>query len=441
MSVEWRSLGDATFVISRHAGPPLLYAPLQGLIMEVNDAYARHFGEALAGDIDAARAIGVESEMLERLDAVSPKDRTRLDPAWPHTFEPTALTLFLTHKCTLRCTYCYCEGGVGCDIEWPVLEAAVLFALENARRLGRELAISFHGGDVGACWPLFERAVHFIETRAAASDVTVSMNIGTNGFYTPSQATFIARHMRSATVSIDGVPAVHDRYRVTPGSGPSLETILRSLRIFEEHGLSYSVRMTVTAASIPRLAESVEYLCEHTTAPIIRAEPMYTRGRASSSELAAPDPAAFIAAFREASVIAQRHGRRLTYSGARLSGVSPAFCSYCSPTFGVTPRGDLSSCYEVLDPADPLASELFYGHIEADGSAIHADAERITAIRDGAARRREGCAHCFCVFACAGDCAAKTLDSARAPGGTSARCEITRALVLDMLEAALGSAS
>jgi len=440
MSISWQSLGDTTFLIERDSGPPLLYAPLQGLVMEVNRAYAGRFRAALDGDTQAAREIGVEPELLAAVTAISPKARRKLDPKWPETFEPTAVTLFLSHKCTLRCTYCYCEGGAGRDIDWPVLEAAVRFALENAARLGRDLGVAFHGGDVGACWPLFERAVEFIEALAAEAGVNVVMNIGTNGFYPESRAAYIAQHMRSATLSVDGLPEVHDRSRITPGGGPSLETILRSARIFDENGLAYSVRMTVTAESLPLLAGSVEYLCENTKAQVIRAEPLYSRGRASDSHLEAPEPAAFVAAFREASAVARRYDRQLTYSGARPSGISPAFCSYPSPTFGVTPDGDLTCCYEVLHPDDPLATEFFYGHVAPDGSEIEADAGRIAAIRDGAARRREACAECFCVFACAGDCAAKAIDSGRAAGESSGRCEITRALVVDMLEAALDGA-
>jgi uncharacterized protein len=440
MSVSWRPLGDTTFLITRPSRLPLLYAPLQDLVMEVNDAYARHFQAALDGDADSARAIGVEPGMLEALAVVTPNARKKFNPSWPEAFEPTSVTLFLTHKCTLRCTYCYCEGGSGRDIDWPVLEASVLFALENAARLGRDLTVAFHGGDVGAVWPLFQRAVEFIEAAAADADVNVTMNTGTNGLYSESQATYIAQHMGSATVSIDGLPEVHDRYRVTPGSGPSLEMILRSVRIFENNGLAYTIRMTVTAESLPLLTESVEYLCEHTKAQVIRAEPMYSRGRASASELEAPRPHAFVEAFREASMVAHTRGRQLTYSGARPGGVVPAFCTYPSPTFGVTPDGDLSCCYEVLRPDDPLSGEFFYGHVEADGSAIHVDHSKIATIRNVAAQRRAACAGCFCVFSCAGDCAAKAFDGGRLAGEMSTRCEITRALVLDMLEDALGGA-
>ncbi len=439
MSIQWRPLAPTVFLVSRNGDRPLLYAPLQGLVMETNAAYAERFAAALGGDEGAARSIGVEPELLVRLAEVPDAVSRRLDPAWPDAFAPAAVTLFLTHKCTLRCAYCYCDGGAGRDIEWPVLVSAVRFALGNAARAGRDLKVAFHGGDVGAVWPLFERAVGFITEESAAAGVRPVLSIGTNGVYTPRQAAFIARHVRNATVSIDGVAEVHDRYRTRPDGGASLDDVLRTLRVFEDGGLAYSVRMTVTAESLPRLAESVAFICENTAARSIRAEPLYTRGRATASDLQAPEPEAFVPAFREARAVAAAHGRRLTYSGARLSGGSTAFCSYPSPTFGVTPDGDLTCCYEILHPEDPLAGAFFYGRIASDG-AIEVDTERVSAIRAGARERRLGCAHCFCVFACAGDCAAKAIDSGRPAGGATTRCEITRALVYDMLLAALEGA-
>ncbi|MDO8881197.1 MAG: radical SAM protein [Coriobacteriia bacterium] len=437
MGISWQALGDTVFLVSRDGDRPLLYAPLQGLVLEANDAYVERFRAALGADEDAARAIGLEPETVADLARVPDEVRRTFDPVWPEVFEPTSVTLFLTHKCTLRCVYCYCEGGAGRDIDWPVLERAVRFALDNAKRLGRDARVAFHGGDVGACWPLFRRAVEFVEAESAAAGVKTSMSIGTNGFYTEEQAAYIAAHIASATVSIDGTPTVHDRSRITPGGGPSLATVLRSLAIFESEGLSYSIRMTVTAESLPALAESMAYLCENTHARTIRAEPLYARGRATVSHLQAPDPEAFVAAYRQARTVAERYGRQLTYSGARISGPAPAFCSFARPTFGVTPDGDLTCCYEILHPDDPLATEFFYGHIEPDGSAIVVDEEQVAAIRAGAKARRQGCAHCFCVYACAGDCAAKTIDSGRGDGESTGRCEITRALVYDMLGRAL----
>jgi uncharacterized protein len=263
------------------------------------------------------------------------------------------------------------------------------------------------------------------------------MTLGTNGFYARDQAEYICEHMASATVSLDGTPEVHDAFRATASGLPSSARVLDSIRVFEGAGMDYSIRMTITRDSLPRLSECVDFICRNTRARTIRAEPLYCRGRAVDEGLMPPDARDFVESLQDAAAVAANMGRALTYSGARFSGVFGSFCSYPSPTFGVTPEGNLTCCYEVLHPGDPLRDHFFYGHIPADGSDIIVDEERVAAIRTWAKERREACAHCFCVFACAGDCAAKVADASLPDGGLSSRCHITRALMYDMLRSAL----
>lgn len=441
MIIGSRPLSKNVFLVSRDGGRPILYAPLQGVVLEVNDSYVDRFSAALQGDADAAAALGLAVSTIEKL-VTTPEDvQRRLHPHWPGSFEPASATLFLTHRCTLRCAYCYCHGGQGPEMPWPVLERAVRFAANNACRQKRDLHLSFHGGDVGACWPLFQDCVSFVEKLCADLGIRPVLALGTNGFYARDQAEYIAEHVVGATVSLDGTPDLHDAFRATASGRPSSARVLDSIRIFEAAGLDYSIRMTITRDSLPRLSECVEFICQNTRARMIRAEPLYCRGRAAKEGLVPPDAGDFVERFRAAGEVAANMGRSLTYSGARFSGVFGSFCSYPSPTFGVTPEGNLTCCYEVLHPDDPLHEHFFYGHIPADGSSVIVDEERVAAIRARAAERQEACAHCFCVFACAGDCAAKVADASFPDAGLSSRCRITRALMCDMLVSALAGKS
>lgn len=437
MDVTWQVLSPNVFLISGGDSRFVLYAPLRGVIMEVNRAFVERFEKALRGDAEAAAALGLDLAVVEGFIQTPASARRQFEPEWPDAFEPTSVTVFLTHKCTLQCAYCYCHGGEGLDMPWPVFECATRFVLANAKKQGREFRLSYHGGDVGACWPLFVESVAFVERECAAAGVKPVLSLGTNGFYSAAQARYIAEHVGEATVSIDGAPDVHDACRATAAGGPSLARTLETVKVLDEHRVPYSVRMTVTDASLPALAGSVEFICRNTRAGTIRAEPLYSRGRAASSCLRPPEPEAFVAAFRAAHDVARRHGRLLAYSGARLTGVFGSFCSYPSPTFGVTPEGNLTCCYEVLHPGDPLRDPFFYGRIPPDGSRIDVDPQRVAAIRAWARQRRDACADCFCVPACAGDCAAKVMDGALPPDETPRRCRITRALVLDLIRAAL----
>lgn len=437
MPVHWQLLHKNVFLITADGDRPILYAPLQGVVMEVNAAYVDRFREALAGNKESAAALGLQPETLDRFLLTPPSAERRLRPVWPERFEPTSATVFLTNKCTLRCTYCYCHGGEGADMPWPVFERTVLFVLEHVKKRNAAFNLSFHGGDVGACWPLFRKCVAFIEEKCAEAGVAHALDIGTNGFYSDEQAAFVAQHIKYATVSIDGLPAIHDLHRPTPNGGPSLARILEVVRIFEHHNMDCCVRMTVTDGSVDRLSESVEYICQNTRSPLIRAEPLYSRGRAVVAGLKPPDSERFVEAFLAAQKVARKYGRELMYSGAHLDGINCSFCSFPAPTFGVTPEGNLTCCYEVLHPDDPLRHRFFYGYIPPDGSEVVVDAARVTAIRAWARDRREACTDCFSVFSCAGDCAAKVMDDGQVEGETPARCHITRSLIYHMLREVL----
>jgi len=414
----------------------IFYAPLQGLLLEVNDAYKQCFHKALNGDVAAAKSIGLSSTLLEDIQKVPASTDRILKPVWPVEFRPTNMTIFLTHQCTLRCSYCYCYGGEGVTMSWDMARNALDYTMANAKKLGQIFKLSFHGGDPGACWPLFQKCVRYIEKECADMKLKFQLSVGTNAFYNEQQANFISKHIHSATVSLDGIPDIHNRYRCGPNGEPSLSRILPTLQIFEKNKMQFSVRMTVTRGSVDKLSESVEYICQKTKAGNIRAEPMYTRGRASSANLSAPDAAVFVKRFREAKKIAKKYGRELTYSGARIGGVYGTFCSYPNPTFGVTPEGGLTCCYEVLHPQDSLGEVFYYGSISENG-VLNINQERINAIRNMAVQRREKCGDCFCLFQCAGDCIAKVNDAGGLNTHVAERCFITRELTKDMLKEVL----
>jgi len=65
MIIGSRPLSKNVFVVSRAGHRPLLYAPLQGIVLEVNDAYVDRFSAALQGDGEAAAALGIDMTTVE----------------------------------------------------------------------------------------------------------------------------------------------------------------------------------------------------------------------------------------------------------------------------------------------------------------------------------------------------------------------------------------
>jgi uncharacterized protein len=165
---------------------------------------------------------------------------------------------------------------------------------------------------------------------------------------------------------------------------------------------------------------------------------MFQVGRAERNGIEMPSARRFIEAFRQAGEVARAHGRRLTYSGARLGIVTDRFCQAPGRSFAVTPMGEVSSCYEVSEPSDARSGSFFWGRYDEDTSAYVLDEARRMEQTRMTIHGKAGCTGCFCKWHCAGDCSAKLAHLGDPTDTTqSPRCEINRALTRDQLVRAL----
>jgi hypothetical protein len=85
------------------------------------------------------------------------------------------------------------------------------------------------------------------------------------------------------------------------------------------------VRLTVTREHIPRMEESVRYICENFNPRHIQVEPAYQLGRWRDAPSA--ETAEFIAGYRAAQSAARSLGREIEFSAARVGSLS----NRCTP--------------------------------------------------------------------------------------------------------------
>jgi uncharacterized protein len=205
---------------------------------------------------------------------------------------------------------------------------------------------------------------------------------------------------------------------------------MHAMRRFEAAGFPYGVRMTVTRDQIPRVPESVAFVCEHFSPDALQVEPAYQLGRWSDQPSAETEE--FIAAYREAQRIAAGHGREISYSAARLDVLTNHFCGITQDSFCLTPDGNVSACYEAFSESNPWARVFHYG--EPQGEGYRFDLDVLSHLRGQSVEHRAHCAGCFAKWHCAGDCAYKARQASN--GGLfrgDDRCAITRALSLDQI--------
>ena len=365
---------------------------------------------------------------LERVGFFQP------DPAPPEPDEsmapwrPTCAVLCLTNQCNLRCVYCYASAGeqkprtLSPAMGKNVIDAVCSNAIQAD---AASFSISFHGGGEPT---LASDVLRELAQYANASPLPVNLSLTTNGCWSHAASDWMLDTFQEFTISCDGLPAVQNRQRPQVSRKGSFRRVMTTIHALDRAGSRYGVRLTATDQSIAHLAESIEFLCRETQCRVFQVEPSFSQGRADRNQavLSRFDP--FIEAFLDAYDIAASHGRHLYYSGARPWLITSMFCQSPYASVVVTPDGDLSTCFEVIDPAHPLYQTFFMGNLSTDSPVIRDHSARHRLLAD-IENHRQQCRHCFCYWHCAGDCPAKRL-SAHAPliSAADGRCYLNRTI-------------
>lgn len=437
-------LFDDVFCIP-YQGQYIIYLPLRGMILLGNTKLVNLLYQARLGDKTALNQLGVEDTIITKFFESEKqlqhlKHARKLPP-----FQPTSVSLFLTNDCTLRCIYCYADGGRNTtSMLWETITGVLDEVLRNVLTAkSTQMTVHFHGGgDVSAAWPLLVRTREYLREITAPHNIKIRTSVGLNGFLDAQQHEWIVHHIDSATVSIDGPPDIHNSQRPRADGGPSFEQVSETLQAFDAANFPYGIRTTATAESALHLEEIVSYFCEHFTSKKIKIEPMYPRGRASTFQARSPDAVTFVEHFRKARKIACEAECELIYSGARMEVLTNAFCQAAGVSCAVTPEGQITSCYEVLAPTDPLAHIFLYGHYDPHTRKMVVDNERRLQLFNLSVLNKPFCAKCFCKWHCAGDCPVKAIHAERTfSPDLPDRCYINRELTKDQLIEALNGAS
>jgi uncharacterized protein len=421
----------------------IVYAPLRRSAFVTNARVVNFLADLAAGVHDRqADPQGALIAFLRRLQIVDAGAESIPARSWAGEPEPTSVTLFLTTACNLRCTYCYASAGdrPSKSMHLDVARRGIDFVAANAKKLGREeFGLVFHGGGEPALnWKTMTGAMDHARAKGLELGLRVHAISATNGMLSDAQIDWMIENLQGVMLSYDGLPEVHDRHRVTVGGRGSSGRVMHTMRRFEEAGLKYGLRMTVTADQIERLPDSVAFLCENFSIPRFKVEPSYQLGRWADAPSA--ETSAFIDAYRAAQAIAATHGRQLDYSAARLDTLTTHFCGISQDSFCLSPDGNVSACYENFAEDNVWAKAFFYGRPDEHGGYAF-DMDVLNNLRNQTVEHKPYCGGCFAKWHCAGDCHHKALDVSG--GGEfigSDRCHITRELVKDQILARIANA-
>ena len=416
----------------------IIYAPLRRLAFVANAAAVNMIALLKEGAIE--NPTEEQSTFIRFLDAIhlTGADGNRpIGGLVQPTYKPTEVTLFLTSLCNLRCVYCYAQAGELPAVRMPleIAKRGIDYVVANALELkmGR-FGVNYHGGGE----PTINHTV-LIDSHAYAKDLAklqglrLSSGIATNGVISPRIRQWIIENLQGASVSLDGPPEVHDRNRPMVSGAGSGVRVLETLQAFDEAGFRYGIRMTVSSKTVNEMANSVRFILDHFKPSRLQIEPVYALGRGMQTDLHV-DVDAFIRGYRESWEIAHEQGIELIFSSARIDAITSRFCRAYGEGFSLTPKGNVSGCFEVYDESADFAEDVIFGTYDEKQSSYIFDEAKLEKLREHNVGKQTWCNGCFAKWHCSGDCANKARHASidgEFQGMPS--CDITRSIILHQI--------
>ena len=430
--------GD-TFLISFLDGY-LYYSPLANVSLILNE-----FGASAVRKYFHKEFLSPQEQSL--IDYLSRQDVFKITDIQQHTlansgtkWAPTNAIFSNTQKCTLRCKYCYAEGGrlEDLDIPWNVAKAAIELVVNNAKVQQVNPSISFLGeGEATASWSVFQNIIEYFKEQCRLNYFRPTITLSTNGVFPQSRINYIAANCTHLTFSLDGVREVHNENRVFPNGSGSFDRIIATMKELDVRGKAYNIRSTVTATGSLRLIDFVQFVGNNLHCKSIHFEPVFDASVVTNlkGQIKCIGAQNFIENFREARRAAAEFGIEIYYSGAALKH-RQTFCGAGNANnFLVTSRGIVTSCNEVLKPSDIRAGVFHYGKWNQEVGEFVVDQEAIDRLERLNVHEIPKCQGCIAKYNCAGDCYAKSAltDIDQTSAGYTTRCHITRELLKDNL--------
>jgi uncharacterized protein len=442
--IEERIEGAGDIFLVSFLNGYLFYSPLSNFSMILDEFGAstvrKYFRHEMLLPKEQSLIDGLVKRQVFKIPETPQRSLVKPSTRWA----PTSATFSNTQKCTLRCTYCYAEGGrlEDLDIPLPVAKGAIDLIVQNAHVQNVDPSIRFLGeGEATASWGIFREIIEYYKEQCRVHHFKPSVSLSTNGVFAQSRLDYIAVNCTHLTFSLDGVREVHDEHRVLPNGGGSFDRIIAIMKGLEMRGRTYDIRSTVTVAGSSTLSEFVAFVGENLQCKSLHFEPVFDATKVTNlkDQIGHLDGQIFVENFRTARQVAAGFGIQLHYSAASLKH-RETFCGASDASnFLVTSRGIVTSCNEVLQPTDPRSRLFQYGAWNQKDGEFVLDHEAIDRLGKLNVHDMPKCQGCIAKYNCAGDCYAKSASSTGDPAsaGYTERCHITRELLKDNLLLAL----
>ena len=421
-----------------HKGHRILFFPLVGVAMEVNDDTITLLNLLRKGPIVAQNK--TQEKVLtfwENLNILNGKERVPTPPKPTKNFLPVSVTLFLTTGCNLSCIYCYADSGRSIKyMPIQIAEAALNQVIKNALKLGKNTVnLHFHGGgEPTYAWDLLIRIIDDFYCLCEKYQINPKITLGTNVFLNKEKVKFLIKKTHGAAVSLDGFEEIQNFQRPCKNGKGSFKVVFSAIKEMDKKDYPYGIRCTVTSKSVEFLKEIVRFVANEFSCKKIQFEPVFLCGKATGAQWMLPPREIFVESFREARQEGKKYGIDVKLSGARIDFPNGRFCRV-GENFFVTHSGFVTSCLEVVHENDPRAKYFFYGKYNQEKKNFDFDYKKLNFLRSLWVKNYKDCKDCFAKWYCGGDCPAKRAISGNTPldKADNYRCWIVRELTKDLI--------
>lgn len=329
------------------------------------------------------------------------------------------ITFFLTTRCNLRCIYCYnsqkrkLEPVQDLDLNFAKAGADYFFGNFQSRH------IRFYGpGESTQAFSLMKQIRDYAYSKVGNK---LTVEIQTNGAFSPNIRNWIAENANIIWVSFDGTPDVHDYNRPFPNKIPSSPVIEDNVKYLTSHLQNpgtVGIRVTITNDNMERQMEMVDYFVslgiKHIWAdPLfqeVQDRPVCMTPKRQENFHFDMDTFVdtYVEAYQYAKSIGIFYGTNLIYN---FDGCSEYNCRACTPVPHLTPDGYVSACDMVTFGGKANHMEpLVYGKWDAEKKTIQFYEDRIKTLRSRKASNMPACVNCEVSEKCAGYCLGETLN-------------------------------
>ena len=321
----------------------------------------------------------------------------------------TLMFIFPTTNCNLKCKYCYARGGEKkIDVNLELAKKSIDFFLK-LKKNPRSLCIRFQGGgEPTVKIGLVKKIVAYARKKVEKA----YFGIQTNGVFSEKTALWIGKNMNWVSISCDGPPFIQDKQRPLKNGKRTSHFVERTIKILSKSNIDLFVRSTITAYSVKKQKEILEYFYRLEIKQI-HFSPLFKMGRSdqtTSPFTQRPDFDVYINEFLVARELAEEFDIYLKENiFFNIYCKRNIYCDCSIPNFMLTTDGFISACYDDYLGESHEKSPFIYGKYDKKNNKFILNQRKIKYLQRRTVNNIRECHDCFLKWNCGGSCPSRAL--------------------------------